>query len=308
MPDSMDADFGPRDDLRHWPPPGGRMRDSLSWQLMIPEERLGLQIHLYLTDRGTTAYDVSVWGPGTEPVALKLAAGTVGDDMDLDDFHLKGLSIKQPELGWASEVSYRSAEVNVDLHFTGLHDAFSYRSNPDGLPGWFAVNRVEQTGRVTGFLEVGDRRLDWDRIGHRNHSWGTPDWGMSQHWKWFVAYTPTGRVVNGWIWIARGEWGFAGYVLRDGKPVAVSQIDHKAAYHDDMTQRGLTAEIVDVDGHVTWLELDCFGVVELPTKDPTGTVCYQGACEARIDGEKGAAQFETHWHGSYLAHLIGNRT
>lgn len=307
MTESTDPGYSPKDDLRHWSAPGGRMRDSLFWELMMPDERLGLQIYLYLTDRGKTGYNVSVWGPETEPVALKLAAGTVGDVMDLDDFHFKGLSIKQPELGRVSEVSYRSAEVNVDINFTAMHDAFSYRSNPDGLPEWFAVNRVEQTGRVTGFLDVGDRRVDWDRIGHRDHSWGTRDWGMPQHWKWFVAYTPTGRVVNGWIWIARGEWGFAGYVLRGGKPVAVSHIDHKAAYHDDMTQRRLDAEIVDVDGQVTWLELNCFGVVKLPTKDPMGTVIYEGACEALIDGEKGAGQFETHWHGSYLEHLTGSR-
>lgn len=30
------------------------MRDSLLYQLMMPDEQLGLQIYLYLTDRGKT--------------------------------------------------------------------------------------------------------------------------------------------------------------------------------------------------------------------------------------------------------------
>lgn len=49
-----DPGYGPEDDLRHWPAPGGKMRDSLFYQLMMPDEQLGLQIYLYLTDRGKT--------------------------------------------------------------------------------------------------------------------------------------------------------------------------------------------------------------------------------------------------------------
>jgi hypothetical protein len=33
------------------------------------------------------------------------------------------------------------------------------------------------------------------------------------------------------------------------------------------------------------------------------TVIYEAACTAEIDGEPGAAQFETHWPGSYLRYL-----
>jgi len=48
----IDPGFGPGDDRRHRPEPGGRMRDSLFWELIMPEEQLGMQIYLYLTDRG----------------------------------------------------------------------------------------------------------------------------------------------------------------------------------------------------------------------------------------------------------------
>ena len=299
----IDPGFGPDDDRRHWPADGGRMRDSLFWELIMPEEKLGLQIYLYVSARGRAGYNVSVWGPGTDPVALKLADGRVAESADFDDFRFEGLTVRQPELRRTCQVRFDRDDVHLAYDFTALHDAFSYRSNPDGLPGWFARNRLEQTGHVDGFLEIGGRRIDWNRTGHRDHSWGHRDWGIPHHWKWFIAYTESGRIVNGWIWIARGEWGFAGYVVRDGVTVPVARIEHHADYHPDMTQRRLEADLIDITGQATHLGLDVFGVIKLPTHDPMSTVIYEGACTAEIDGEAGAGQFETHWPGPYLRYL-----
>jgi hypothetical protein len=280
------------------------MRDSLFWELIMPEEKLGMQIYLYLTDRGRTGYNVAVWGPGAEPVALKLEQGTVGPDADFGAFEFRGLTFTQPALHRTCQVRYASDDVSIAFDFEALHDAFSYHANPDGLPPWFARNRLEQTGHVTGYLDVRGRHIAWDRTGHRDHSWGTRDWDVPQHWKWFIAYTESGRVVNGWIWIARGEWGFAGYVVRDGVTIPVSHIRHHAEYHDDMTQRRLEADIVDITGVTTHLVLDVYGVLKLPARDPMGPVIYEAACFAGIDGEPGAGQFETQWNGQYLQHLI----
>jgi hypothetical protein len=296
-----DPDFGPGDDGRHWPEPGGRMRDSLFWELVMPDEQLAMQIYLYLTDRGRTGYNVVVWGG--ESSALKVASGVVDESADFDAFSFEGLTVKQPELRRACEVRYRSDEVNIDFDFEAIHDAFSYRSNADGLPDWFAQNRLEQTGRVRGFVEIGSRRVEFDRIGHRDHSWGVRDWGVPQHWKWFIAYAPSGSVVNGWIWIAYGEWGFAGYVVKDGVTVPIRTIEHHANYDGDMIQCRLEADLIDISGEITHLTMDSFGAVTLPTHDPMSTVIIEAACVATIDGEAGAGQFETHWQGSYRNYL-----
>jgi hypothetical protein len=297
-----DPGFGPDDDRRHWPATqDGRMRDSLFWELIMPEEKLGMQIYLYLTERGRTGYNVSIWGPGQEPVALRLERGSVGPGADFDSFSFKGLSFTQPGLRRTCQVRYASDDVHIAFDFEALHDAFSYRSNPGGLPAWFALNRLEQTGHVTGYLDIAGRRIEWDRTGHRDHSWGTRDWGIPHHWKWFIAYTESARIVNGWIWIARGEWGFAGYVVRDGITIPVSHIRHHAEYNDDMTQRRLEADVVDITGETTRVVLDVYGVVRLPGRD---TVIYEGACAADIDGEQGAGQFEAHWPGPYLQYLV----
>ena len=295
--------LGPTDDLRHRPVAGERTRDSLFWELIMPEEELGMQVYLYLTGSGKAGYNVCVWGPDARPLALHLNQGRVPDHADLDEFSFDGLTLTQPELRKSCLLTYDREGVRIEFEFNGIHDAFSYHSNPDGLPSWFAVNRIEQTGRVRGGLEVAGRRIEWDRMGHRDHSWGVRDWGVPHHWKWFVAYTESGRALNGWIWIAKGEWGFAGYVVRDRVNYPVRHIDHHAEYGAQMRQHRLRATLTDITGARTELELDVFGVIELPTHDRLQTVIREGACRAVIDGERGAGQFETHWQGSYLDYL-----
>jgi hypothetical protein len=282
------------------------MRDSLFWQITLPEPRLGMQIYLYLTDRGRTGYNVVVWGENREaPAVFATGDGRVDDAVDLDDFAFEGLTLRQPELRRTCSVQFRNTDVDIDFNFSAIHDAFSYRSNPDGLPDWFAVNRFEQTGQVSGRLEFGGRRIELDRaMGHRDHSWGVRDWGVPHHWKWFVAYTESGQAVNGWIWIARGTWGFAGYVVRDGVTTAIRTISHHAEYDAAMRQTRLDAAVVDIAGGVTRLTMDSFGAVRLPNGSQHSTVITEAACIATIDGESGAGQFETHWDGAYLDYLI----
>jgi hypothetical protein len=300
---SPPAAFGPGDDLRHRASPGERMRDSLFWNLILPEEELGMQVYTFVNHRGKAGYNVVVWGGGGEPLALLQELTEVAPEADFDDWHLEGLELRQPELRRTAELRFRRDGVRLEYDFSALHEAFSYRQNPGGLPAWFAHNRFEQAGRVTGVLEVAGRRIEFDRIAHRDHSWGPRDWGVPQHWKWILAHTPSGRALNGFVWIARGEWGFNGYVLRDGRPVAVSHMDQHAEYDQAMDQLRLEAEISDVAGGTTRLELDSFGAVRMPHGDALGTVIIEAACHATIDGEPGGGQFETHWPLAYIDHL-----
>jgi len=294
--------FRPDDHLRHRPAPGGRMRDSLFWETIVPEEGLGFQAYLYLSGAGKAGFNVAAWGADEAPLIIDRVEGTVPASMDFDDFSLSGLNVSQTTLGGPTRVRYQSERVRLDFVFEGRHPPFSYRQNPDGLPAWFALNRYEQTGWIKGELVFDGRRIALDRIGHRDHSWGTRDWSAPQHWKWFVAYTPDGsRMINGWIWISRGEWGFAGYVVKDGVTRPIAHIRQQADYGADMRQRRLRAQITDTSGAVTELTLECFGVLKLPAGD---VMIMEGACIATIDGLTGAGQFETQWSQAYLDQLI----
>jgi hypothetical protein len=302
------ARFETTDYLRHAPDETGRMRDSLFWQTIFGPEQLGFQAYLYLTAAGKAGFNVILWQEG-KPKGFDRIEGEIPPDMDLDDFKLEGLSLRNTGVGEAAHITYQSDRVQFDLHFTGSHPPFSYHDNPDGLPSWMARNRFEQGGQIKGWIKARDIELEVDQPAHRDHSWGNRNWGMPQHWKWFCAYTPDGAVtLNGWIWMARGEMGCAGFVCRGGKLLPLATIRHQAAYDDDMSQRSLSAVLVDVEGGETKLELERFGLIKLPTGDKIGTIIQEAACNATIDGAKALGQFETQWHQSYLDHLIETRS
>ncbi len=302
-----EAVFTDADDLRHRPAAGQRMRDSLFWNLIVPEEQLAMQVYLFVNHRGRSGYNVCVWGGDREPI-VEQHLGQVGPEANFDDWDDAGLTLRQPEVRRSAHLTYDSERVHLDYDFQALHDAFSYRQNPGGLPSWFAQNRFEQAGQVTGTLEIDGRTLEFDRIAHRDHSWGPRNWGYPQHWKWLLAHTPSGRALNGFIWIAEGEWGFNGYVLRDGRPVAIDRFTRQAAEYDDvMDHTRLDAEILDVEGATTTLAFESFGMVRMPHGDRFGTTIMEAGCRAEIDGEPGGGQFETHWPVQYLEHLAAAR-
>jgi hypothetical protein len=301
------------DDLRHPAPPGARQRDSLFWQVTLPEERLGVQLYLPIGGR-RAGWNLAVWGDGIgrlglgDGPVLDLGSAELAEGADLDDLVLDGgdagrITVAHDEPLRSVRIAAATPRIALDATFAGRHPAFSYRENPDGLPTWFAIDRFEQTGRLVGTLRIGDHAIALDAPAHRDHSWGGRDWRMPQHWTWFVAYAGE-RSVNGWIWIARGAWGFAGYVADGAEVVPIERIEHRLRLGDDGDQQGLDATVIDVRGRRTRVELASFGVLRLPD-ERSGSEVREAACTARIDGVDGAGQLECEWPIDYLRHLAG---
>lgn len=296
----------PADDLRHRVPEGAKGRDSYFWNVILPEEQLGLQVYVWIDGKGVAGRQVAVWGPDAEPLAFEAVYDVpLGADADIDDVDIAGLQIRQPEPLQSAVLRYRSDAVNLDYAFEALHPAFNYGLNEHGSPQWMAIERYEQLGRVTGRVEVAGRTIELDRLGHRDHSWGRRNWRAPQHWKWIVASTPSGRALNLFRWIVQGEIGTNGYVLRDGVPVGIVDAKTHARYDADGTQRYLEATITTEDGEQTELVMERYGVVEIPVGG--GTVLWEAACRVTIDGEDGAGQFEAQWARDYVDRLVAAR-
>jgi hypothetical protein len=293
----------PADDLRHRVPAGEKTRDSLFWNVIIPEEQIGVQVYVWIDGRGRSGRQVAVWGPDAEPLAFESEYTIDIGDAEIDDVDLAGLHLRQPELLQTSELSYRGEKVALEYSFEGLHAPFNYGRNAKGSPSWMATERFEQVGRVRGTAEVAGRTIAFDRLGHRDHSWGRRNWKYPQHWKWIVASTPSGRALNAFLWVAQGEIGANGYVLRDGEVVPIVDARSTARYDDDGTQRHLEAELRTEDGETTHLVMDRYAVFELSFG--SDSLLWEAACTATIDGEQGAGQFETQWSRSYIEHLVG---
>src|ERR1700684_4476902 len=102
--------FEAHDDLRHRAPEGQRMRDSLFWNLILPDEELAMQVYLFVNHRGRTGYNVCVWGQGMSPL-VEHHLGEVGPEADFDDWDHAGLRLRQPEVRRSAQLRYDSERV-----------------------------------------------------------------------------------------------------------------------------------------------------------------------------------------------------
>jgi len=294
------------DDLRHPPAEGVKGRDSLYFNLMLPELEIGVFVYTWVDQQGVAGRLVTAWDPGEKPLAFEVEHGIDMGEADFDDWNIAGLRVRHPEPLRTAEVRFASEQLDLTYDFAGSHDAFAYTRNPGGCPQWMAVNRFEQTGWARGELRLGDRVIPFGQPAHRDHSWGRRNWRMPQHWKWVVAQTPSGNGLNLFQWVVRGETGTNGYVLHDGTPIALVDARCHAIYDGDMTSRSLHATLFDESGGETELVMGRYGTVALPVG--SDTVLNEAACRASIDGEAGWGQFETQWPSSYVAHLIRTET
>lgn len=295
----------PADDYRHRPTEGRKGRDSLYFNLLLPDAGLAVFVYTWVDQAGTAGRLVTAWGPQPRPLAFEIVHGVAMGDADFGDWQLAGLRLRHLQPLRTAEIRYHGEQLQLAYDFEGSHEAFDYSRNPGGCPQWMAVNRLEQAGHARGELRLGDQVIAFDQPAHRDHSWGRRNWRMPQHWKWVVAQTPSGRALNLFQWVVRGETGTNGYVLRDGQPVALVEARCRARYDDDMTSRSLRATLTDEAGGQTELVLDRYGTVPLPVG--SDTVLNEAACRGSIDGEPGWGQFETQWPASYVAHLTATQ-
>lgn len=298
----------PTDDLRHRVEPGIKTRDSLFWNVVLPDEQVAVQLYIWVDGRGIAGRQVSVYFPDpADNIVLNAYNIDLGQDSDLDDWACAGLTLRQSEPLRVAELSFAGDEVELDYRFTARHRPFCYRENPRGCPPWMATNRFEQSGRADGVLRVRGREIPFSNIwSHRDHSWGRRNWGWVHHWKWIVAGTNDGGVeLNTMFHVARGEPGINGHILRDGEPVPIVDGHCHAEYDREMDQTTLVADLVDASGRTTHLEMERYALFKLPFG--SDTLLTEAACRVSIDGAPGVGQFETLWPASYIDRLVATQ-
>lgn len=302
--DFATAHLKPADDLRHRFADGVKTRDSLFWNLILPEEQVAAQIYAFSDGRGFGGRQMIVYQPDPDALVMHNTLGhDLGADSDFDDWSCEGMRVRQPEPLRVAKVDYTSEEVSMEYTFTGTHRPFAYSENDEGCPQWMAANRYEQTGRASGTLRIGDREIAFDDVWvHRDHSWGRRHWSFPHHWKWLCAGTPSGAELNAMLHIAKGEYGVNGYVVRNGEPVPLVDARSKATYQDDMTQSHLDCTLIDAGGGTTHLEMERFAVFQM--RFGTDSLITEAACRVRIDGEDGTGQFETLFPRGYAERLV----
>lgn len=294
------------DDLRHPLRPGPFARESLFYSLLLPDEGLMVFVYTWVGATGAAGHLVVAVTGEDDRRAISAMDGLDVGEADFDDWTVGGLHLRHTELLKTACIDFTSDELRLDLEYSALHDAFSYRDNADGCPSCIADDRFELSCRVRGTVEVDGRTIEVDTTGHRDHSWGTRDWDVVQDWKWISGQAQDGTAFNVMRLHAGGDDYVCGYVLRDG--VVVPAVDVRAAVDYDARWWQEHGEIVVVgqDGRTTTIEVDRYAMFCFEAGERT--VLHEAACTGTVDGVAALVHFECGWDKHYAALQVARAT
>jgi hypothetical protein len=141
--------------------------------------------------------------------------------------------------------------LDMDLTFEGFHDPQYY--DPDEEARELFDNlyhgHSDQGGIVTGEVTLGDRTVQVDGVGERDHSWGIRDWRDPDGWQWTSALFDRETAVNFWKVRRDGATAVEGYLHLDGESNHITSAAVDAEFRDDgLTQEAFEIEVTDDAG------------------------------------------------------------
>jgi hypothetical protein len=297
--------FSARDDLLHdISGAGPHARESLLWTAPIPSERL--LVFLYMWRGADDRWGRFVFVGGEDmfaPEYVSFDEDARLEGTDLDDCTVGGLALRQPEPLRVAEVAYADADMQVELElrFEGIHDPFSWHENEGGCPDWVAMDRFEQSCLTSGRLRLRDRELTFAGAGHRDHSWGSRDWNMLQHWKWMNATAGDSTSLHVMIMDVKGERILQGYLNRDGEVSPVVAAEASADLDARMIHRAVSGRFTDAAGRSMALECEYAAGWQMPIQH---LLLNEIGMQGTIDGEDATVHVELGWPAAYVAALV----
>jgi len=226
-----------------------------------------------------------------------------GPAQDIDNAAILLERSKTRPDGW-----FTPAQLDMDLDFSALYPPH-YAA--DGERGHF-----EQTGRVSGQIQIDGQTFDVDGYGVRDKSWGPRDWGAggsnrdngtnsnnssagpAPFVNWFsMNFGPDLAMGGSCFRHSDGEMRGSGWIQTQGDNedltdvVITSRYQSDSILHSDITLTGTTSSgrKVEVEGRI---------LTVCPTKIPMrggATFVNEGLAEFTCDGQTGFGISE-HWH------------
>jgi hypothetical protein len=293
----------PVHDSRHRLRPGPLARESLVWMLQLPDEQIAAFVYTWVSGESKAGTALCVYGPGIAagPIFEIVDGIPVPEDQAFDDWRVGGLHSRHGEALGTADVTFTGERASVEYRFEAMHPAYAYGMHRDGCPPWMADERFEQGGRVSGVLRVRGREIGFDTFGHRDHSWGTRDWMMSQHWKWLEAQAGPDTAVHLFEFSALGRTHLRGYVYRDGVMAEVTAADVDFERDERLYHTSIEVVLHDDAGRSTTVTGTTFAVFEFPVA-PTTTL-NECSMSVEIEGEPGVGHVEMQWPKDYLDHV-----
>ena len=298
-----DMGIADSNDGRHQLPDLPLMRESIPYCVVLPKEKIALFTYTWVNAQSVAGAAMGIWGPGVgeQAISAHLPDRPVPADMNFDDWQIEAFSMKQDLAFRNAEISWHTDEVKVDFRFEAFHPPYAYSNHADGCPTYAATDRIEQSGRITGTLQIGDRVIPIDTFGHRDHSWGTRDWGALHYYRWLQAQAGPDTSVHFWEFYALGQRQVRGYVSKAGLMAEITQLDVTWQGDAQFNHTAFQCQITDEAGRQTSVDAKVFGVYPLHP-DPN-FVLNEGAAEIQIDGSAGSGWLEFGWPTPYLEHV-----
>lgn len=292
------------DDRRHRLNPGPLARESLIFLLFLPEENLGMIAYTWVDGESVASSMITVFGQDDERLVHHVVSDVKMDpDADFTDWQVGPLRVRHGEPHKYAHVTFDHDDVSLDYHFEAINKAFSYHDNADGCPSFLADDRLEQCGLVTGTLTIGDRRIEFDTTGHRDHSWGTRDWTAFHHYKWVNIQAGSDVAINFMHGLAMDRQYELGYVHRDGEQSPVTSIEAHVE-RDDEYYAYTSAHFVVTDekGRVT--EIETGNRTSLVVWPAGGLVSRDAAGACTVAGRPGIVHVEEGWLPAFVEHRL----
>ncbi len=293
-------------DDRHALPDSPNARESIPMMINDPDAGVAGFAYTWVTGASEAGAILALFGPGVgnQPVIDALADRPVPRDMGFGDWRIDGFTMQndlkfdQARLGW------NSPKAKLDLTFEAFHPPYAYGAHEDGCPSYTATDRIEQSGTLKGTIEVAGKTFAYDGFGHRDHSWGTREWGAFQHYNWFEGQAADGTAVHFWRFIALGQVNLRGYVFKDGLLAEITDLALEVTFDDALWQRTVAATITDEAGRRTVVKAEFYAHYAL-VPSPLLTL-REGAARATYDGKPGIGWMEVAWPPAYLDHVAAH--
>ncbi|MDW5562922.1 MAG: hypothetical protein SA339_06810 [Methanomassiliicoccus sp.] len=184
--------------------------------------------------------------------------------------------------------------VSFNLAFEARNEVFDYRECVDAagerISGQVASEHLEQFGRITGSLMVGEEQLDLSGLGERDHSWGVRDWNAPKMWIWLTAQFSDHVALNVTkLFVDQGEVS-AGYFHLNGKNLPLVKAEVRTVLDPDGTPRSLAMSLVDKFGAKHKVTAEVLRLVAMPFPSRDGksvSVMHETLAEYTFNGQKG---------------------
>ena len=185
-------------------------------------------------------------------------------------------------------------KVSFNLDFESLNKIFDYRECVSGfkekISQSVASEHLEQFGKATGELKVGDNQYKISGLGERDHSWGTRDWNAPKMWIWLTCQFSDEAALNVTkLTVSEGEVD-AGFVHIGGEnlPIMKATIDTK--YNQDGSPNSFKMELLDKKGKIHKVDARIIKNVKLPFTSGDGTkqsIMHETLTQYQMDGKIG---------------------